>query len=395
MDAYFDPRMKRMNGHQKTTKTNGTNGHHGPNGHSKMAELVTKPKPVEEVSESRSRIEWVESLGLFVLHDESVIQRANRRFCSRVIDVLIRSRKVRLAHVHMENHEFVVQFTNPKTDRAEAARILGEAVRLAAMPIPSGMDDESVMSPRWTGLTAFASENGLITSWRTRELGKNRLRIYGESLNRPESDPAELLLLIPSLKSIHRRWLSSGVTVRFDSEQIRALDLVGAIDTIFRLEAASLLPDENENPLASTSLVRRAWHLSLAGGSFAGAIVGLIVPGIPTVPFVLLTSYHLAKGSATINRYFLRMPLFGSLAHDWSDGHYIRPINKFYLITITSGIIAVTLSVTTLTPGILVAVGTVFVITTFSVLQTPSEPQMGMVPKVGISRGLRSLPAMG
>jgi hypothetical protein len=55
MDAYFDRRLKRMNGHQKTTKTNGTNGHHGPNGHSKMAELVTKPKPVEEVSESRSR----------------------------------------------------------------------------------------------------------------------------------------------------------------------------------------------------------------------------------------------------------------------------------------------------------------------------------------------------
>jgi hypothetical protein len=70
-------------------------------------------------------------------------------------------------------------------------------------------------------------------------------------------------------------------------------------------------------------------------------------------------------------------------------------MNKFYLISITSGIIVVTLSVTTLTPGLLMAVGTVFVITTVSVLQTPSEPQMGMVPKVGISRGLRSLPAMG
>ena len=39
---------------------------------------------------------------------------------------------------------------------------------------------------------------------------------------------------------------------------------------------------------------RRFRYLALAAGSFAMTVVGLIVPGIPTVPFLLATSYYLA-----------------------------------------------------------------------------------------------------
>ncbi|RLT15450.1 MAG: DUF454 family protein [Planctomycetota bacterium] len=401
MDENHASRRLKANDFKASTKINGTNGHHGPNGfhklngHDHSAYFLKSSETRDKANESGSRMDWVESLGLFVLHDKSVIQRTNRRFCSRLVHILAKSHKVRLAHVHLLNHELIVHFSNPKTERAEAARILGDAIRLATIPMPSEIDETGLMAPRWSGFTAFSSETGAITIWRMRELGKNRLRLYGESIEWSGADPSELLTLIPSLKSVQKGWLGNAITIKYDPDQIRALDLVGAIDTICRLEAVRLLPDEDENPLASKGLVRRFWHLCLAGGCMTMAVVGLIVPGIPTVPFILLTSYHLARGSQSINHYFLRLPFVGSVAHDWSDGRYIRIENKLILISITSGIIGVTLLLTPLTPGLFMLVGVVFTITTVSILRTPNEPQMGMIPKVGISRGLRSLPAMG
>lgn len=390
MDAQPD-RFKK-NGHHNP-RLSGTNGHK----HSDVARLFAgkAQAALPEVSEPEPRVEWVERLGLFILRDEHVICRMNRRFCGRVVDVLARLRKVRLAHVHLEHHELIVQFADPRTDRAEAARILGEAVRLASMPVAADQMNSGVLSPRWTGFTSFSSESGPVTSWLSVEVGSKRLRLQSESLSRSEATPAELADLIPSLKSVHRRWLRQGITVKFDPEQTRPLDLIRAIDTICRLEAARILPETDENPLASLSLPRRMWHMGLAGASLVGAGVGLVVPGIPTVPFVLLTSYHLARGSDRMHRVFLSLPLFGSLAHDWSEGRFIRPANKLILIALTTSIVGVTLLVTPVTPGILMAVGLVFTMTTVSVLQTPSQSQAGLVPKVGLSRGLRALPAMG
>ena len=43
-------------------------------------------------------------------------------------------------------------------------------------------------------------------------------------------------------------------------------------------------------------------YLALAGGSFAMTLVGLVVPGIPTVPFLLATSYFLARSSRWLDR---------------------------------------------------------------------------------------------
>lgn len=394
MDSFTEYMRRKANGHP-ANHSGGLGGYPGLNFYIPAHQAASLTSPVPESSETDANIEWVENLGLFILRDTNVIQRVNRRFCGRVVDVLARSRKVRLAHVHLENHELVVQFADPRTERAEAARILGEAVRLASMPVNAESIDSSRAARRWSGFTAFASETGPVTSWRSREVGQNRLRLDGELLERPETTSQELLGLIPSLKSVHRRWLGRGVTVKFDPDQTRPLELIGAIDTICRIESVSLLPDIDENPLASLSLTRRVWHLGLAVASMGGAIVGLVLPGIPTVPFVLLTSYHLAKGSDRMHRIFLRMPLFGSLAHDWSDGRYIRLENKIILICITSGIVGVTLMFTPVSLGVLTMVGVVYSVTTISILTTPGQPQVGLVPKVGISRGLKSLPALG
>lgn len=389
-----------MNPKPDKSRINGVNGtHHKPFATNGLGiplisgDFQASPTLIpEEPAAEGSRMEWVESLGLFVLFDTRVLQRQNREFCLRMVDCLARSRKARLTHVDLDRHELVVQFADPNTSRATAAAILGEAIRLAAIPLRRS--PEPGEKTNWTGFTAFAAESGPITHWFSREISKKKMRLYGSQLKDAETSPAELRNLIPSLKSARRKWFGKGITISYNDKTTRPLDLVASIDTICRLESSHILPENDENPLASLTLSRRVWHIGMAGFSMAGAVVGLILPGIPTVPFVLLASYHLARGSTRMNRMFLAMPLFGSLARDWSDGRYIRPRNKFLLIIITLGIVSITILFVQVTTWLMFVMGAVFAITAISILSTPGYSQAGAVPKVGMSRGLRALPGM-
>ena len=51
--------------------------------------------------------------------------------------------------------------------------------------------------------------------------------------------------------------------------------------------------------------MRWAWWL-LAWASLALGVVGVVVPGLPTVPFVLLSAYAAARGSARLHAWPLR-----------------------------------------------------------------------------------------
>jgi uncharacterized membrane protein YbaN (DUF454 family) len=95
-------------------------------------------------------------------------------------------------------------------------------------------------------------------------------------------------------------------------------------------------------PVVATGL-RRWRYLALAGGSFGLTIVGLVVPGIPTVPFLLMTSYYLVRSSPALNRRLSRSKLFGPILHDWQDRGALRPSNKRKLAGLALGISAVTL----------------------------------------------------
>lgn len=61
---------------------------------------------------------------------------------------------------------------------------------------------------------------------------------------------------------------------------------------------------------------RWAWWL-LAYGSLGLGAVGIVVPGLPTVPFVLLAAYAAARGSAKLHRWLLAHPQFGPMIRDW------------------------------------------------------------------------------
>ena len=63
-------------------------------------------------------------------------------------------------------------------------------------------------------------------------------------------------------------------------------------------------------------IAARLWWL-LAYASLGIGIVGIVVPGLPTVPFVLLAAFAAARGSQRLHGWLLAHRRFGPMIRDW------------------------------------------------------------------------------
>jgi uncharacterized membrane protein YbaN (DUF454 family) len=69
-------------------------------------------------------------------------------------------------------------------------------------------------------------------------------------------------------------------------------------------------------PPPAPARFRWLWWL-LAYTSLALGIVGIVVPGLPTVPFILLSAFAAARGSQRLHAWLLAHRRFGSMIVDW------------------------------------------------------------------------------
>ena len=63
-------------------------------------------------------------------------------------------------------------------------------------------------------------------------------------------------------------------------------------------------------------IARLLWWL-LAYASLGLGIVGIVVPGLPTVPFVLLSAFAAARGSRRLHAWLLADRRCGPMIRDW------------------------------------------------------------------------------
>jgi uncharacterized membrane protein YbaN (DUF454 family) len=84
------------------------------------------------------------------------------------------------------------------------------------------------------------------------------------------------------------------------------------------MRAASRPAPHVTGPLLPPSRHRQRWawwllaYLSLALG-----LVGIVVPGLPTVPFVLLAAFAAARGSQRLHAWLLAHRQFGPVIREW------------------------------------------------------------------------------
>jgi uncharacterized membrane protein YbaN (DUF454 family) len=90
--------------------------------------------------------------------------------------------------------------------------------------------------------------------------------------------------------------------------------------------------------------LRRTLYLILGWASVGMAIIGAILPGIPTAPFVILAGYFFIRSSRTAHEWLRRSRWFGPILRDWEEHHGIRrSIRNFAVGLICFSMVLITL----------------------------------------------------
>jgi uncharacterized membrane protein YbaN (DUF454 family) len=120
--------------------------------------------------------------------------------------------------------------------------------------------------------------------------------------------------------------------------------------------------------------MRRALYLVAAAISFGLGIIGIAVPGVPTVPFVLLTSFFLLRGSPILNARLHRSKTFGPMLRDWERHHGVRrrvKLLSFATIAVTLGI---SLALLSASPAATIGIGLLSLVGLVVVWRVPTIP---------------------
>jgi uncharacterized membrane protein YbaN (DUF454 family) len=90
--------------------------------------------------------------------------------------------------------------------------------------------------------------------------------------------------------------------------------------------------------------MRRVLYVAL-GLFFVGlAVLGVLLPVLPTTPFVLLASYFFVRSSPQLHTWLLRSRVFGGFLRDWQRHRAVRPRVKVTAVVVM--LLAVTASLT-------------------------------------------------
>jgi uncharacterized membrane protein YbaN (DUF454 family) len=80
--------------------------------------------------------------------------------------------------------------------------------------------------------------------------------------------------------------------------------------------------------VAKRFFVPRSVALFFAYFFLALAIIGVAVPGLPTVPFLLLAAWFSARGSERLHQWLYRHPRLGKLLIDWETQNAVSRKSK-------------------------------------------------------------------
>jgi uncharacterized membrane protein YbaN (DUF454 family) len=104
-------------------------------------------------------------------------------------------------------------------------------------------------------------------------------------------------------------------------------------------------------------------------------IIGIVVPGLPTTPFVLVAAACYARASEPFYRWLLHNPTFGPLIIEWRRHHSIPHRIKWLAITLMSLTISVSIWTMADKPWLQVMLAVIGLATAIWLWRIPSRDQ--------------------
>lgn len=130
------------------------------------------------------------------------------------------------------------------------------------------------------------------------------------------------------------------------------------------------------------------WLYLAAGLACVGlGIVGIVLPVVPTTPFLLLASYCFVRSSPRLHRWLRNSPVFGRFLRDWEEQRGIRRPVQIVAVVVVLTVIGVSLWSPRLPPPlkvVLALLGTVglVVVLRLKIVGGPPSPRAPAGPKM-------------
>jgi uncharacterized membrane protein YbaN (DUF454 family) len=338
--------------------------------------------------------------GVLRIYDPRSFRAGRRAFCRRLIDAVAGHPGFEKAEIDLAAASCSLKFDVHSATADAMADAASAAIRQAASG-PEG-DDRARWwrrSSRWSTLTAYRTPNG-VSSWETFESQPGRIELRQDALSGDRERFARLVEDLKALDGIERCRVSTWsrtLTVDFHRESPIAHRILDAVEQALEDGIAFGSPPQATNGtlrvveaggIEVATGYRRWQYLALAGGSFALTLLGLVVPGIPTVPFLLATSYYLARSSPRLNDRLRRTAVFGPILVEWEQYHGLSRLSKAKLAGLTAAIVAVTVVLSAASPAVLVVILVISLLSLYGIVRIPGLPHEA-------SAGIRSVQPAG
>jgi len=337
--------------------------------------------------------------------DARLFQPARREYARRLLEALCEHPGVRKAEVDLASSTCRVEFDLASNTRAVMGGILVEALRAASAR--AGKTPWWRRSPRWSTLTAYRSF-GDLSLWETYADEPGSVRLLHRGHARDRAAASRLADSLAGLEGVERCYVSlwshritidcgpgAGPLASRTVDRVeRILEGRRAADPREAALRSGAVPEATDAPVIAATVWKRLRYKAMAGGAFTLTLVGLVVPGVPTVPFLLATSYYLARSSPPLNERLRRTALFGPILREWEGHGALSLTSKGKLIGLTATIVVVTVVLAPLTPLALSLILLISSLSVYGVARMPAlaEDAQTEVPVEG--RTLLPLPAL-
>jgi uncharacterized membrane protein YbaN (DUF454 family) len=102
------------------------------------------------------------------------------------------------------------------------------------------------------------------------------------------------------------------------------------------------LPETRTAP-SNRSLIRLAWKV-LGTVSLGLGAVGVLLPLLPTTPFVILAAFAFARSAPSLHLWLMRNRTFGPIIMNWQANGAIAPRYKGLALVMMSGALGLTVA---------------------------------------------------